>query len=164
MAVRQASFLGLCVPSGAGPSVWLRASALGLALGLVLSGAAPAQAMSQQAANEMLRGDERIWGGLLHAGIVAHIVAECDSIDGPSRLVQNAFFLSLYNQARRLGASRAQIEAFVEDEAEKARLEGEVRRYIESTGARPDDPASVCALGRAEIDARSPVGRRLNER
>ncbi|MCC5988242.1 MAG: hypothetical protein JJT95_11215 [Pararhodobacter sp.] len=140
------------------------AAALAMFMALALAPAAPALAMSQQEANALLRSDERVWGGLLNAAIIAHIVRECDHIEGPSRFARRAYFLPLYNHARRMGASRAQIEAFVEDEAEQARLEAEVYRYIESTGARPDDPASVCALGRAEIAARSPVGRRLTER
>lgn len=142
----------------------IKRAAATLAMLVVLVPAAPAMAMSQQEANALLRSDARVWGGLLDAAIIAHIVRECEHIDGPSRFARRAYFLPLYNRARRLGVPRAQIEAFVEDEAEQARLEAEVHRYIESTGARPDDPASVCALGRAEIAARTPVGRRLTER
>ena len=139
-------------------------SGLAAPLMALVIGVAPALAMSQEEVNAMLRNDERIRGDLIHAGIVAHIVEECDAFRGPSRLVRGAFFLSLRNHARRLGASRAQIDAFVDDEAEQARLDTEVRRYIESTGAHPDNPASVCALGRAEIAAGTRIGRRLRER
>ena len=148
----------------AGRIITRAASGLAMLMALALVPTAPALAMSQEEANALLRSDERVWGGLLNAGIIAHIVRECDQLDGPSRFARRAYFLPLYNHARRLGASRAQIEAFIEDEAEQARLEADVHRYIESTGARPDDPASVCALGRAEIAARTPVGRRLTER
>lgn len=137
---------------------------LAMLMALALVPDARAQAMTQQEANALLRSDERVWDGLLNAAIIAHIVRGCEQIEGPSRLARRTYFLPLYNRARRLGASRAQIEAFIDDEGEQARLEADVHRYIESTGARPDDAASLCALGRAEIAARTPVGRRLTER
>lgn len=138
---------------------------LGLLAALALATTpALALAKSQEEVNEMLRNDERIRSGLINAAIVAHIVEECDELRGPPRLFRSAYFLSLYNHARRLGASRAQIDAFVDNRDEQAWFDAQMRRYIESTGASPDDPASVCALGRAEIDAGTEIGRRLRER
>lgn len=139
----------------------LAASFLALALALTAS---PALAMTQDEVNAMLRDDDRVRNGLLRAAILAHIVEECDDFRAPSRLVRSAYFLSLYNHARRLGASRAQIDAFVDDKEQQAWFEAQMRRYIESTGAHPDDPASVCALGRAEIAAGTQIGRQLRER
>ncbi len=125
---------------------------------------ATAAAGNQAEINAMLRADDRIWNGLLTASVIRHIVRNCDALEGPSRLARNAYFLPLYNRARSLGASRAQIEAFVEDEAERERMEEATERYIRQTGARPGDQASICALGRAEMAAGSPIGRRLSER
>lgn len=138
---------------------------LSLAAAVLLSLATtPLHASQQAEINAMLRGDERLWNGLLTASIIAHIVRRCDALEGPSRFMRRAYFLPLYNRARSMGATRAQIEAFVEDEAEKARMEEATRRYITQRGARPDDPESICALGRAEMEAGTPIGRRLSER
>lgn len=112
----------------------------------------------------MLRDDERLMSGLLVASIIAHIVRHCDALEGPSRLARTAYFLSLYNRARSMGATREQIESFVEDEGERARVEDATQRYITQRGARPGDAETVCALGRAEMDAGTPIGRRLSER
>ena len=166
--MRIASFFASLLP--AGRSVRLcrllpaALSGLLLALTALVVPSTPAQAMTQAEVNNALRSHEGISRGLLNAQILALITRECDSLEPPPRLIRNAYFLGLYNQARRLGFSRAQIEAFVEDEAEQARVEQEARSYIRSTGADPDNAQSVCALGRAEMRARTEIGRRLRER
>ncbi len=133
-------------------------------LALPASAAADHTASDQAAINAMLRADERLSSGLLTASVIEHIVRHCEALQGPSRLSRTTYFLGLYNHARRLGASRAQIEAFIDDEAERARVEAATHAYITRTGARPEDPQTLCTLGRAEMAAGTPIGRRLSER
>lgn len=144
----------------------LRTAALVLAVALPSGGVAAAEprTMTQAEVNEALRNNADIYNGLYFAALVYEIGRRCDELRGPNRLARTTYFLGLYNQARRLGFSRAQIEGFVEDEAERARVDALVRNYVESRGARMDDPASICALGRAEMAAGTAVGRRLSER
>jgi len=138
--------------------------AVALALPVAAQAAAEPRNMTQAQVNETLRGNPDLLSGLYLAAQVYEIARRCETLRGPNKLARTAYFLGLYNQARRLGFSRAQIEAFVEDQAERARMDAMVRAYVEARGARLDDPASMCALGRAEMAARTPVGQRLSER
>ena len=139
-----------------------------LAMAIVLPSGAVVAAeprnMTQAEVNEVLRSTPDVYNGLYLAAVVNEIARRCDTLGGPNRLARTTYFLGLYNQARRLGFTRAQIEAFVEDAGERARMETLVRNYIESKGARSDDPASICALGRDEMAAGTAIGRRLTER
>lgn len=123
-----------------------------------------ASAQTQAQVNEALRSNRSIENGLFTAALIAHIADTCDTLRGPGRASRVAFFLGLYRQARAMGFSRAQIENYVNDPAERARMQRLVHRHLERQGVSPTDPAAVCAFGRQEIEKRSPVGRRLSER
>jgi len=135
-----------------------------LALPVATSAAPEPGNMTQAQVNETLRNTPDLWNALYLAAVVNEIARRCDNLRGPGRFERTRYFLALYNQARRLGFSRAQLEAFVEDQGERARMTGHVEAYFRSKGARSDDPASICALGRAEMAAGTPVGQRLSER
>jgi hypothetical protein len=127
----------------------LRSAALALAIALpsVAVAAAEPRDMTQSEVNETLRGTPDIYNRLYVAALVNEIVKRCEDLSGPNRLARTTYFLGVYNQARRIGFSRAQIEGFVEDREERARMEARVQSYVESKGASLDDPASICALG-----------------
>lgn len=106
---------------------------------------------------EPLSTHREINGKLAAARVADLIRRECDSIDG--RLVY------AWGQARALkrfaqdqGYSDAQIDAFLDSESDKARIYAEADRYIAQKGAKRGDNASFCALGRAEIGAKSFIG------
>ena len=144
----------------------LRTAALALAIALpsVAAVAAEPREMTQAQVNETLRNTPDIYNALYLAALVNEIARRCDDLRGPGRLARTSYFLGLYHQGRRLGFSRAQMEAFVEDKGERARMTTLVRNYIEARGARMEDSASICALGRAEMAARTDIGQRLSER
>lgn len=119
--------------------------------------ASPAMAVTQDEVNATLRADAQVWGGLLALGIAHGISEICPSFEART-FSGRLFLLGLYNRARSLGYSRAQIRDFVEDDAEKARLRTEVLAHFARNGAREDAPDTVCALGRAEIAAGSLAG------
>jgi hypothetical protein len=105
---------------------------------------------------------ESVTEGLIQTAIAYEIGKVCDGIDG-RRLAGIAFLWSLESEARRLGYSRDEIEAFIDDDAEKDRLEGIARERLAAKGAVEGQPETYCEVGRAEIAAGSQIGRLLND-
>jgi len=137
---------------------------LALAVALAAAPFTVAAAQSQAEVNDALRANSAIYNGLFTAAVIHHVAQTCDTLQGPNRASRLAYFLGLYRQARALGYSRAQIESFVNDEAEQAQMRVLVYRHLEGQGFAPTDAAAVCAYGRQEIEKGSSVGRRLSER
>jgi len=143
----------------AGVSAMIRILAVALCLALP----AAAQSLTQAQINQTLREHPQISQGLFIVALATAIRDICPSIDG--RFFRGLSFLnSLQDQAVTLGFTRPQIRAFVEDQAEVARMYDRVRAYAAERGAREDQPETVCALGRAEIAAGSAAGRLLRQR
>ena len=95
--------------------------------------------------------------GIIDVGIAYELSERCESLN--ARLFAGLGFLnSLKNHARGLGYSNAEIDAYVNDEAEKDRLEAIARERLVAMGAIPGDAASHCAVGRAQIAANTRVG------
>lgn len=110
---------------------------------------------------DALRSDDRLHNGLLAITIGRHIERTCPSIDRRD-LVANVFLLGLANHAMGLGYSRAEVTAYVEDDAEQARYIELARRYFAQRGVMSDeDTEGACRVGRDEIAAGSPIGRLL---
>ncbi|MCC5963157.1 MAG: hypothetical protein JJU09_08515 [Rhodobacteraceae bacterium] len=136
-----------------------------IALVAALSLSAGANAGTTQAeVNEALRGNPDIYNGLFTAALIRHVSRKCDGIDPPGRLARTRYFLSLYNRARGLGYSRAQIEAFVEDKEEQALMQAQVDGHLERAGVDPASEAEICAYTRTQIAERTALGRQLTER
>lgn len=133
----------------------IRSTALAALLPIVAPGAVLAQATSLSEVPEITE-------GLVTAAIVYEIGRVCGPVD--ARRVQGiAFLLSLQAHARSLGFSQEEVEAFVDDDAEKARIEALARERLAALGAVEGDEASHCAVGRAEIVKGSQIGRYLSE-
>ncbi len=143
----------------------MRMQILAMTAALFVGGTAMGDAATPQAeVNDALRGNADIYNGLFTAGLIKHIVDTCPDVQGPNRLARVSYFLGLYNQARRMGFDRAQIEAFVEDEGEQDRLRGLVKAHLSRQGVQPDDQTSVCTYARAQMAERTTLGTRLRER
>ncbi len=98
--------------------------------------------------------------GIVHVGMAYEISRKCDSLR--ARTFRGINFLqSLKNHARELGYSDADIDAYVNDEAEEDRLKGIARAKLAELGVVNGDEASYCAVGRAQIAANTPVGQLL---
>ena len=136
---------------------------LAFVLAALVSGSAVA-ATTQAEVNETLRGTPDIYNGLFTAALIKHVTDTCPAVAPPGRLARVNYFLGLYNQARRLGFSRAQIEAFVEDKAEQARMRGLVEAHLRRAGVDPASEAEICAFAQDEITRRTALGRQLRER
>lgn len=130
---------------------------------LIAGSAVASAATTQRQVNDALRGNPEIYNGLFTAALIKHVVDTCPAISPPGRLARVGYFLSLYNRARSMGYSRSQIEAFVEDDAEQARMRGLVDTHLRQAGVDPASETEVCAFARAEIAERSALGRQLRE-
>jgi len=128
-------------------------SLIPLALGLAL-------AATTTFANPPLRDVTRISEGLIVAGMAIELGDKCDGVS--TRIIRGLNFLQgLKNHASDLGYSDAEIDAYVNDRAEKARLEVIARGRLADLGVIADDPASYCTVARAQIAAGTQVGQLL---
>jgi hypothetical protein len=123
---------------------------------LVLPGSLAAQARPPLGQVEV------VTEGLIDAALAYEIDRVCEDLGG--RRVQGiALLWSLYSEALSLGYSRAEVEAFVDDDAEKDRLEAIARERLRGMGAVEGQPETYCAVGRAEIAKDSRVGGLLSD-
>lgn len=133
-----------------------------LCLGLVATALFTTVGHAQDDPWRALREDPEIRSGLTVVAVGRRIDRRCDSIDvRPVRAF--AFLQGLVGQAEDLGYSRTEIEAYVDDAEEQERYTRIAQSYFAERGVGWDDPEAICQLGRAEIEARSPIGRLLRD-
>lgn len=130
---------------------FMRNLALAFSLSVVATGAAALGPLKDVA---------RISEGLIATGIAVEISDVCEDLS-PRLLRGIAFLNSLKSHASDLGYSDAEIDAYVNDKAEEARLEAIARARLAGKGAVAGQPETYCAVGRAEIAAGSQIGRLL---
>ena len=116
--------------------------------------------LAATAATAQLRDEPAITEGLIAVGMAYEISEQCDSIDA-RKLTGITTLLGLRNQALSLGYSRDEVDAYIDDDAEKDRLEAIAWTRLEALGVTRSDPASFCTVGRARIAAGDAVGRLL---
>ena len=98
--------------------------------------------------------------GIIAVGMAYEIGDKCGSIE--ARYLRGLGYLNeLKATAASLGYSDAEIDAYIDDGAEKDRLEGLARQQLADLGAVPGDEASYCAVGAAQIAAGTAVGQLL---
>ncbi|KIC48495.1 DUF5333 domain-containing protein [Tateyamaria sp. ANG-S1] len=104
-----------------------------------------------------LRDVPEIDGTLLAVGIADEIRKNCPDI---SARMLRAYTLvtGLKDKARAMGYSDAEIDAYRKSDAEKNRLKGARKAYLDAAGVTPGQPAGYCALGRAEIERGGQIG------
>lgn len=111
-------------------------------------------------AQSALRDVAEIREGLIVVGSAYELSEKCGSIS--ARTIRGAIYLNaLRNRAIALGFTQAQVDAYTDDNVEKARLEGIARARLAEKGVVPGQEATYCAVGRAEIAAGSAIGRLL---
>lgn len=109
-----------------------------------------------------LASETDINAGLLAVGIADEIRKNCDSIGG--RVIKALFYMnSLKQRARERGYSEAEIDAYVDNKAEKRKMRHKGEAYMAAKGVDPEKPETFCDLGRAEIAADTPIGKFLTE-
>ena len=107
-----------------------------------------------------LRSEADIRERILVVGEAEALVKGCDAVK-ERRAVGIQYLIATARMALAKGYSRAEIEAYVEDDAEKERLRAIARERVAAKGAVKGDEASHCRLARAEIASGSAVGRLL---
>jgi hypothetical protein len=107
-----------------------------------------------------LRDETAITEGLIAVGMAREIAELCPAIEA-RRWRGLRYLYALRSAAAELGYSEAEIEAYVDDDAERDRLEGIARDRLEAHGAKPGDVAGHCAVGRAAIAEDGQMGRLL---
>jgi len=118
---------------------------------------------AKAAAASPLARNDAINDQLFAAAVGDRIRKECPTISARLFLVwRKAEALEAY--ALDQGYTADQIEAYLESEADKARLEARALSYLAERGARPGDAAAHCRVGEAEIAANSPIGELLRSR
>ena len=127
----------------------------GAALALVL-----ALAAAQVAAKPPLSEVDKITEGLIATGIAYEISEVCADLS-PRRLRGVGFLMSLRRYALDLGFSRAEVDAYIDNDAEADRLESIARTRLAAMGAIEGDPETYCRVGRREMAADSQIGRLL---
>ena len=64
----------------------------------------------------------------------------------------------LKSRANALGYSDAEIRAYIESDAEKARMRAKGEAFLSQNGVRYGQPETFCAFGRSEIQKNSAIG------
>ena len=113
--------------------------------------------VSSAAARPHLRDVAEINNGLFAVAIAREIKDYCPTIHARYFRAFN-FLTSLKRKARDMGYSDAEIEAYVDNDEEKARMRARGEAYLAAKGVSYDDPQSFCALGREEINKSSQIG------
>ena len=109
------------------------------------------------AAQTPLRDVAKVRDGIIFVGMAYEISEQCDELS--ARLFRGLGYLnSLRSHARELGYSEAEIEAYIDDRAERDRLEAIARTALADLGVVDNDADSYCAVGRAQIAANTRVG------
>lgn len=98
--------------------------------------------------------------GIIAVGIAYEIGNECGAIE--ARYLRGLGLLNdLKAHAAGLGYTDAEIDAYINDDAEKDALEAAARAQLAALGAVPGDEASYCAVGVTQIAAGTQVGQLL---
>jgi hypothetical protein len=125
-----------------------------MTLGAILLSAAPGLA------NPPLQDQSEIQEGMIIAGMAIEIADNCDDLN--VRLVRGMNHLrALEDRARELGYSDEEIDSYIENDAEKDRLESLARTRLVDLGVVPGSDASYCRVGEAQVASNTAVGRLL---
>lgn len=107
-----------------------------------------------------LAGETEINNGLFVFALANEIRRKCSSIE-PRMLRALNFRNQLYSQARGKGYTNDQIDAYIDNKAEQEKMRARGNQYLAQFGASLSDHASLCRVGRDEINKRSQIGRLL---
>lgn len=133
----------------------IRTTTRSLALAVMLTGSLSAAVAAQ--ALPPLSQNTYVTDRLIAARVADRIRRTCPTI--------SARLIYAYTQARALknyalkqGYSNDQIEAFLDDKAEKRKIYATAEKYLADNGATEGNVEGFCALGRKEIDNKTIAG------
>jgi len=109
------------------------------------------------AAKQPLRDVKVIDDAVFDVAVADQIRKKCPEI--APRLVQAfSLYRATRKQARDMGYTDAEIEAYGDSETEKTRMRAKGEAYLRANGVVASDAQSYCALGRKEIQKASRIG------
>lgn len=112
------------------------------------------------AVHSQLRNEPTITEGLINVAIAYEIGERCDSLSA-RRLAGINYLFALKAEAERLGYSDAEIDAFIDSDAEQDELETTARSRLQSLGAVNGQWDTYCAVGQAQIAQNTVAGQLL---
>ena len=116
----------------------------------------PSQGMTKEGLDQEVEINE----GLIAISMADRIRTSCPEIS--ARFIEAFIFLkSLESKALALGYDGSEIKAFINDADEKDRVLGLAHARLTTIGALPDQPATYCTVGLAEIQTGSAIGKLL---
>lgn len=104
-----------------------------------------------------LRDVVEVESDLLVIGQADAIRRKCPTIV-PRRVKVVFFVLNLEKRAQSLGYTKAEIDAYTDSDADKARLRAKAASLLAAKGVDTSDPQSYCAVGMTEIQKSSQIG------
>lgn len=104
-----------------------------------------------------LAAEKDINAGLLTVAIADKIRRDCSEVSAKFWAARS-YANQLKGMALKRGYTEAQIDAYINSDAEQDKMRARRNAYIKSKGASNKDAASLCRLGRDEIKNRSHVG------
>lgn len=108
-------------------------------------------------AQTALKDVAKVRDGIIAVGMAYEISEKCGSIN--ARLFRGLGYLqSLRQHARDLGYTEAEIDAYINDDEEKDRLEAIARGHLATLGVVVGEEATYCAVGREQMAANTRVG------
>ncbi|AVW91614.1 DUF5333 domain-containing protein [Celeribacter baekdonensis] len=110
-----------------------------------------------------LREVKEIDQNMLWAGLAIEVADECPTLD-VKKMKGLSFLWGLKNKASALGYSDDEIRAYVDSDAEEARIRKLGTAYIRASGFDPKTPEGLCAFGAAEIARGSIIGSFLKDK
>ncbi|WP_353533987.1 DUF5333 domain-containing protein [Cognatishimia sp. WU-CL00825] len=108
-------------------------------------------------AKQPLENVKSVTDGLLWVGIADEIRNICPTIS--ARMIRALRYVNaIHSEAKSLGYSKDEIDAFRKSDVNKAELRRRGEAYLKANGVNFDDPETYCALGRTEIKKSSQIG------
>ena len=115
--------------------------------------ALPAAALAKPS----LRDVPEIEDPLFAVAMAKEVSDHCDGI-APRYLKGLGELRRLKARANALGYTDAEIRAYIESDAEKARMRAKGEQLLAQNGVDYGEPETFCAYGRAEIEKNSAIG------
>lgn len=101
---------------------------------------------------------ERVTEGIITAGMAVELAENCDDVG--IRMLRGLNFLQgLKNHLTDLGYSNSEIDAYIDDDVEKDRLESIARQRLSALGVVAGNAASHCTVAQGQIAAGTQLGR-----
>ncbi|MCF2872122.1 DUF5333 domain-containing protein [Octadecabacter sp. G9-8] len=98
--------------------------------------------------------------GIINAGMAVELDDNCNEVS--VRMIRGLNFLQgLKSHLRNLGYSNADIDAFIDNDAEKDRLEAIARQRLSDLGVVVGDASTYCAVARGQIAQDTQIGQLL---